>query len=169
MTYTERSMEEAERLFRKAEGMTKFSLDDHLDQAAYDVAMAVNNYAATQTVMLTEVIRALNQIGERVDWIEQLLSKRQLGQVPPQPFKKSSTDEAKGMFERAKHRTEIAANDRKNNPGLYHISMAIHYYAAAQVQLLIEVIDAANDVGEGIGRIVQLPVLSKRQSGQLPF
>jgi hypothetical protein len=163
-------MEEAERIFNKAEHMTDVSVDDHLDRASYNVAVAVNNYAAAQTELLTEVIRAVNQLGERVDWIEQsLFAKGQFGQLPPKPFVKASTDAAKPMFEKGRHRTEMAKNDEKHSPGLYHISMAIHYYGAAQVQLLKDVIDAANDIGEAVDQIVQSPMLSKRQSGRLPF
>lgn len=60
-------------MFIRATHWTDLAQTDPTDPTSYNIAMAINNYAASQITLLTELVKGVNDIGARVDRIEQSL------------------------------------------------------------------------------------------------
>jgi hypothetical protein len=68
------TMDDAEAIFKKATHWTDMAVMNPDDPTSYEIAVAINNYAVCQITLLAKVIGGLNEIGKRVDRIEQALN-----------------------------------------------------------------------------------------------
>jgi hypothetical protein len=68
------TMEDAEAMFKKGTHWAEMAVMNPNDPTSSEISAAINNYAACQVTLLTKAIGGLNEIGKRVDRIEQALN-----------------------------------------------------------------------------------------------